>query len=104
MIKANREAEQSVIGAILIKPYEIMPECVELLSEDDFLTPECRTVYHYCIGYFVDGKPIDFVILGEQLGKEYTLFLSQCVEMVPSTKNWRAYAEIIVAPPTGSVD
>lgn len=95
MIKANREAEQSVIGAILIKPYEIMPECVELLGEDDFLTPECRTVYSYCTGYFVDGKPIDFVILGEQLGKEYVAFLSQCVEMVPSTKNWRAYAEII---------
>ena len=95
LIKANREAEQSVIGAILIKPYEIMPECVGLLDEEDFLTPECRAVYHYCAGYFVDGKPIDFVILTEQLGKEYTLFLSQCVEMVPSTKNWRAYAEII---------
>lgn len=95
MIKPNREAEQSVIGAIMLKPYEIMPECIELLDEEDFLTPECRTIFHYCSGYFVDGKPIDFVILGEQLGKEYLVFMAQCADMVPSTRNWREYARIV---------
>lgn len=97
MIKPNKEAEQSLLGAILIDADKIMPEVVGLLDRDDFLIPENRTIYDYCVGYFEDGKPVDMVTLLYQFGEaaEYKIYISELAQMVPSTRNWRAYAQLI---------
>lgn len=94
-IKPSTEAEGSVIGSILIKPDEIMPEVMELLSEDDFLVSEYRTLFRTICGYFVDGKPIDVVTLIHQHGEEYKEIIFAAAQSVPTTSNWRSYAEII---------
>lgn len=89
------EAEQSVIGSVLAKPYDIMPELIGTLDEEDFSHPELRAMYRYCCGYFVDGKAIDHVILLAQMGDEYRELIAACVGMVPSLSNWRSYARIV---------
>ena len=43
-VKLSIEAERSVIGAIIINPDEIMPECEQMLDEDDFLVGEYRAL------------------------------------------------------------
>lgn len=95
-VRPNVEAERSVIGAILVKPDEIMPEAEEVLSEDDFLTPEYRTLFRTCSGYFVDGKPIDVVTLLYQHGDAYKQVIFDCIDTMPSTANWKAYAQIVI--------
>lgn len=94
-IKPNAEAESAVIGAILVDPDKIMPEVETILTESDFLVSEYRTLFHTCSGYFVDGKPIDSVILIAQLGEEYKPVLASCIRAMPYLKNWQAYAKIV---------
>lgn len=93
-LKPNQEAEMSVIGAILIES-DIMAEAFDLLDEKDFLTPECRMAYRKCCDFFDDCKDIDPVTILSQLGDDYKIPIAQCVQMVPSTANWRSYAHIV---------
>ena len=95
MIKANKDAEQSIIGAILIKADEIMPEAERILDYEDFITPEYRNIFRACSDLFVDGKPIDAVTVVDRLGVEYRALVATAIDVVPSTKNWRDYARIV---------
>ena len=95
-VQPNIEAERSIVGAILIDADRIMPECEEILSENDFLISEYRTLYRTMSGYFVDGKPIDVVTLLAQHGDEYKAIIAECVQSMPSTGNWKSYARIVI--------
>ncbi len=95
-IKPNAEAEQAMIGTILLNPDKVMPEAAEILEEEDFLISEYRTLYRTCEGYFIDGKPIEFVTLIAQLGDEYKPVLYRCAESVHSVASWKAYAQIVI--------
>ena len=58
--KPNIEAEQAVIGSILLSPDTVMPETFEILKADDFLVSEYRTsaasdVYKRQIPHFVSS-------------------------------------------------
>ena len=95
------EAEQSVIGSIIIDP-----KCVELiiqnLKPDHFYVDKYQKIYETLIGMFLDSKPIDFVtalsetvkagIFDEVEGKRVLYDMTQ---LVPSTSNVTAYAKII---------
>lgn len=95
LIRKRTDAEQCVIGAILLNADEVMPACVEILDEEDFLTAEYRNLYQACCGYFIDGKPIDHVILGAQFGSDYYPVIAACVQSIPSVRNWQSYADIV---------
>lgn len=95
MINPKIEAEQSVIGAILINSGEVMPECEQILSQHNFLVPEYRTVYKTCSELFISNKPIDAVMLVSILGDAYKTILVDCIQSMPSIRNWKSYAEIV---------
>lgn len=95
-VRANLEAELAVIGAVLVQPDRIMPECVSLLDEDDFITAECRNIYSACLDFFTWGNhPIDAVTLLARLGSDYKPLLAQAISGVPSVANWRQYAGLV---------
>lgn len=94
-VQPNIEAERSMIGSILRSPDDIMPEVEEILQEEDFLIPEYRSLYRTCSGYFVDGKPVDIVTLAYQ-HEEYKVLIAEAYQSVPSIKNWREYARIVI--------
>ncbi len=96
------EAEQCVIGSILIDP-----NCINLIA--DKLTPQCfyvekyASIYEIIYDMFLDNKSIDFItvleavkaqgIFDENEGKRV---LFEMTQLVPSTKNIGEYAKIII--------
>lgn len=94
-VARSQDAEMCVIGAILVDPYKVMPQAIEMLSENDFFIDECQSVFKFACGYFIDGKDIDHVIITAQLGDGYRPFLANCISLMPSASNWMSYAKIV---------
>ncbi|MBE6728514.1 MAG: replicative DNA helicase [Ruminococcaceae bacterium] len=95
------EAEQSVLGSILIDPKCITD--VELqLKPDYFYIPQHKKIYEALSSMFALNQVIDFVALLEKLksdnvydeagGKAY---LTQLAQMVPSSANVLTYVAIV---------
>ena len=95
-VKPHPEAEEAVIGAILIEADKIMPECVAILDENDFLISEYRTLYRTMNAYFADGKPIDLVTMCAQHGDDYKLIMANAIQAVPVVSMWKQYAQIMI--------
>lgn len=96
------EAEQSVLGAVLLDS-SCMDRVAEILPRPDyFYMTQNRRIYDAMLQMFTAGRPIDFVTLLETLkqtgdfdesdGKTYLLQLAQ---LVPSISNVETYASIV---------
>lgn len=95
------EAEQSVLGAILLDG-ECISEVFEILRPDQFYLKSHRDIYSTMVSMFNQGRPIDAVTLIEDLkaqgiydevGKaEYIVKLA---DSVPITSNVSYYANIV---------
>jgi len=95
-IQPKQDAERAVIGAILVNPSKVMPEALGVLSEEMFFVSELRTLYSTCAKYFLDNKPIDALTLTDALGVNYRSIIAECIESMPSIRNWQSYAQIVV--------
>ncbi len=95
------EAEQSVLGAILIDPKSIL-QVADTLKPFHFYIPQHKAIYEALSNMFELNRTIDFVTLLEWLknngvyddagGKAY---LTQLAQSVPSSKNIVTYSGII---------
>ncbi len=95
------EAEQSLLGAILIDP-ECMNDMAPIVSAEDFYLPEHREIYSAMQSMYSASKNIDVVTLIDQLvqlgtydeagGREY---LKLIAEAVPTAINAKDYAGIV---------
>lgn len=96
------EAEQSVLGAVLLDA-SCMDRVAEILPRPDyFYLSGNNRIYSVMLRMFTEGKPIDFVTVLESLketgdfdeaeGKTYLLQLAQ---LVPSISNVEYYAAIV---------
>lgn len=94
-VRPNEEAERSVIGAMLIDSDNIIPETETILSQDDFLVTEYRTIFKTCSCHFIEGKPVDAVTVSASLGDEYKPVIAECIQSMPSIQNWKSYAELV---------
>lgn len=98
----NLEAEQSVLGSILINP-ACMQDVIVHLKAESFYLPQHREIFSSMISmYSAQNGAIDPVIIADALaksgrydiagGRDYLLQLSQ---IVPSTANVEKYAKIV---------
>ena len=95
------DAEQAVIGSILIDPASL-DAITGVLSADDFYLEEHRSIYTAMQGMYLKSRSIDVVTLVDELvhqgvydeagGKEYIRLIS---EAVPTAANVRDYANIV---------
>lgn len=95
------EAEQSVLGAVLLDP-GVLTQLLDVLKASYFYLAQHRAVYTVMVRMFSASQTIDFVTLLDALkaegvydeagGKAYLLSLMQ---MVPSAANAMAYAHIV---------
>ena len=95
------EAEQSVLGSILIDP-GVLTQTLDFLKPQYFYLSQHREIFSAMLRMFSASEAIDFVTLLDELktagvyddagGKAYLL---QLVQMVPSVANARAYAKIV---------
>ena len=95
------EAEQSLLGSILIDP-ACMDDVATLCKADDFYMPEHGEIYRAMQSMYLSSKNIDPATLIEQLvqsgtyteagGREYLMLVA---DAVPTAVNARDYAKIV---------
>jgi replicative DNA helicase len=97
----NLEAEESVLGSMLISK-DAIAEVVEVLVADDFYRPAHRTVFAAIVGLFGRGEAVDAVTVMEDLRRAGTLediggalFIHSLAESVPTAANAGYYARIV---------
>ena len=98
----SMEAEQAVLGAILIDGKCIRPVS-QKLREDDFSTQLNRDVYRTMLTLDADGKFVDGTLVGAamrrespQEDKELRSYLAQLWEITPTSANVMEYVEILL--------
>lgn len=103
-IPHSREAEEGVIGAVLINP-EIFHECrVNIKTDEDFYIHRHQFIWKAYEELFRQNTPVDILTVSEQLDRMGYLqeiggasYLTALIGQVPSTYNAPSYAEIVHA-------
>jgi len=97
----NIEAEQSVLGAILIENSALY-KAMEILSADDFYKEAHKKIYLAMLELSERNEPIDLVTLTEYLRKKNELeavggatYVSMLSNAVPTAANIRYHARIV---------
>jgi replicative DNA helicase len=97
----NVEAEQSVLGAMLVNPNAITA-VAETLTADDFYRDTHRLIFRAALALFERGEEVDVVTLSAQLEREGMLergggreFVHTLAEFVPAAANAAHYAGIV---------
>ena len=95
------EAEQSVIGAMLLDRDAILVAS-EILTSDDFYQNQYGIIFDAMVELCNEGKPVDLVTLQNRL-KEKDLppdissmeYVRELIEAVPTSANVKYYANIV---------
>jgi replicative DNA helicase len=97
----NLDAEQSVLGAILIDN-NALTRALEILDPDDFYKLSHRKIFFAMTELFDKNEPIDLITLTDELKKENELdavggiaYLSSVVNMVPTAANVKYHSHIV---------
>jgi replicative DNA helicase len=97
----NLEAEQSVLGAMMLDKRSIY-SAIEHLTKDDFYAQRHKHIFEAMMELAESDTPIDLVTLSEKLEKKNLLntsedmtYLSDLTQAVPSTANVEHYIKII---------
>ncbi len=97
----SMEAEQSVLGAILIDP-ERLPDIEQILSSEDFYVEEHAEIYSAMLAVFNLNKRIDAITVQNELisrgvytEEETNKYLRTIVTAVPTASNAIEYARIV---------
>src|SRR5207248_8607684 len=61
------EAEQGVLGSMLISPRDTIAECVEKINEDYFYVPAHQTIYSALVDLWNAGQAIDLITFTQVL-------------------------------------
>jgi replicative DNA helicase len=97
----NLEAEESVLGAMLISPGAI-GAVTEILSAEDFYRESHGTVYRAALALYQQGEPVDAITLVDSLEERGELEqvggrarIHELAALVPATANAAHYARIV---------
>lgn len=101
LLPQNLDAEESVLGAMMISP-NVISAIVEKLHEDDFYLDSQRLIFRTIIELFNIGEPVDPITVTEKLsasgaiekvgGKSY---IHTLVSTVPAPSSAKYYANIV---------
>jgi len=99
----SEEAEQGVLGSILLDSARVMDLCVESqLVPESFYTPAHAEVFAACLKMWVDGAAIDVLTLGERLRQQGRLdrvgggtFLDRMIDATPTAAHAKYYIDIV---------
>ncbi len=97
----NLEAEQSVLGAMMLSA-DAMADVVEILEADDFYRSAHAKIYSTVRNLFAHGEPVDVLTVVEALRKQGTLdevggrlYILDLVDQVPTPAGAAHYARIV---------
>src|ERR1700758_3481767 len=96
------EAEQGVLGSMLISPRETIAECVEKINEEYFYVPAHQTIYNVLVDLWNAGQAIDLITFTQVLRDRKLLdpvggaaFVTSLFTFVPTAANVGYYIEIV---------
>ena len=97
----SAEAEESVLGAVLMSP-EAANVALEMLRVEDFYRPAHQAIFQAISELFNSTQPIDAVTVTEELRRHKALdrvggvgFLTGLIDSVPTASNVDYYAKIV---------
>jgi replicative DNA helicase len=97
----NLEAEQSVLGSILLEP-EALSRVLEVMTGDDFYRDSHRKIFDAMLSLYQKGTPVDLITLTEILQTKGQLediggasYLTSLTDAIPSAIHVDVYARII---------
>ncbi|HEB75757.1 MAG TPA: replicative DNA helicase [Nitrospirae bacterium] len=97
----NLEAEQSILGAILLDN-EALLKSLEVISAEDFYRNTNRLIFNAMVELFEKNEPIDIITLTDHLRTKNQLdavggvsYLSSLVNAVPTSANVRYHSKIV---------
>lgn len=96
------EAEQSVLGALLVDS-GCIPDIIKHLKTESFYRSQHREIFSIVMRMFISSEPIDFITVLEKVCSENVfpteqdakVYLAQLVQLVPTAANAEAYARIV---------
>ncbi len=99
----NIEAEQSVLGCILID-VSAQADILGIMKEEDFYTETHRSIFSVMTKIYQKSIPVDFITLSDQLDKDKLLdkvggltYITTLTNAVPSAANFKYYCDIVKA-------
>ena len=98
----NLEAEQSVLGGLLIEPAS-MSTVLQFLHQDSFYREQHQKIFSVISRMYTSGQHIDFVTVFDAVVSEgifdtpenAKVYLGRLMEMVPSVSNIDVYCKIV---------
>lgn len=97
----NTDAEQSVLGAMLLDKDAII-EATEIIGANDFYKEAHTEIFEAILNIYNRDEPVDLVTLSEELTQRKTLesiggivYLTSLSSAVPTTTNVKYYARIV---------
>ncbi len=97
----NVEAEESVLGSVMLSP-DAANIAFEKLQAEDFYKPAHQAIFEAVASLFDGNQPIDAVTVADQLRRTNELervgganYLATLLDGVPTTSNIAYYAEIV---------
>ncbi|MPW25295.1 replicative DNA helicase [Alkalibaculum sp. M08DMB] len=98
----NLEAEQSVIGSMLLSKDAILSATEIITDPMEFYNPQHQEIYSAIVDLFKENKPVDLITLSSKLKDSNTLervggvnYLTELVNGVPSYSNVKHYCNIV---------
>jgi len=97
----NLEAEMALLGSIMLRP-EALYDITDTISPDVFYSEKHRIIYETMMELFAKRSPIDLLSVSSRLSEKGWLdqiggntYLTEIVNVVPSSSNLAYYAEIV---------
>src|SRR3954471_21207812 len=98
----SAEAEQGVLGSMLLSPRDAIGECVEKINEEYFYVPAHQTIYTILVDLWNAGQAIDLITFTQVLRDRNLLepiggaaFVTGLFTFVPTAANVNYYLEIV---------
>lgn len=96
------EAEQSVLGAVLLD-FSCISDLLDIIKPDSFYRKMHKEIFSVMLKMFTAGTTADFVTILEEIKRakifqnddDAKVYLTSLVQIVPSTANVRSYAKIV---------
>ncbi|MEA3351170.1 MAG: replicative DNA helicase [Chloroflexota bacterium] len=101
IVPHNHEAEESVLGSVLIHP-DVYYELVQFLRSDDFYIHRHRWIWEAFVHLSEGHTPVDYLTLTDELDQQGKLeeiggaaYITSLLNIVPSALNAVAYGHIV---------
>lgn len=101
-VPRSREAEQVVVGSILLDSEDVLPRVMDRISPGYFYWKEHRIIFRVVVELFDKGEPADLVTVTNRLEEKNKLdqargrvYLSDLLDKVVTTANVEHYADIV---------